>query len=116
MNEIKIDPREARQPQWVRNTLYTLRMRLGEAQRRITELTEGAPDSDTFADPYGDYPQPLKRGETVEFQLGSHPDEFIRVRVTRDRSGKATLDLNAGSAVSVLPRASNAIEIEVRGR
>jgi hypothetical protein len=38
MNEIeRVDPREARQPRWIRNTLFQLRMRLGEAERRIAE-------------------------------------------------------------------------------
>jgi hypothetical protein len=111
-----IDPREARQPQWIRNTLFQLRMRLGEAERRIAELTEGPADADTIAAPYGSYPLRLKRGESIEFWLGSDPDEFVRVRVLRDSSGRATLDLNAGTGISVLPRASNAIEIEIRGR
>lgn len=111
-----IDPREARLPRWVQNTISQLRMRLEEAQKRIGELTEGPADADTWADPYAEYPQPLARGQTIEFKLGEGLDEFIRVRIIRDRAGRATLDLNAGSAVSVLPRASNALEIEVRGR
>lgn len=118
--ERKIDPREARQPQWIRHTLSQLRMRLDEAEKRIAELTEGPADSDTIADPYGGYPQRLKRGTAIEFQVGTnHFGEPARVmvRVIRDRNGRAVLDLNVTDGVAlVLPRASNTIELEVRER
>jgi hypothetical protein len=113
------DPREARQPQWIRNTLDQLRMRLGEARRRVAELTDGPADSDTIADPYGDFPQRLKRGESIEFHLGTArtgEPMTVRVRVIRDRNGRAVLDINANDTLLVLPRASNAIELEVRER
>jgi hypothetical protein len=113
------DPREARQPQWVRTTISQLRMRLGEAQRRIAELTDGPADSDTIADPYGAYPLRLPRGETVEFHLGvgrNGEPMGLRVRVIRYHGGRVVLDINANDTLLVLPRASNAIELEVRDR
>src|SRR5687768_16572323 len=94
------DPREARQPQWIRSTLFQLRQRLGEAERRIAELTDGPADSDTIAAPYSDHPVRLRRGESIEFRLSADLDEFIRARVMRDPSGKAVLDLNAGTSIA----------------
>lgn len=105
------DPREKNLPKWAQGELNLLRMRLQEAQKRIDELN-GVAETDTIANPYAEYPQNLPSGTSIEFRLGSDIDEFIRARVTKGR----TLDLNAGTGISVLPRGSTAIEIAIRGR
>ncbi|UIW13547.1 hypothetical protein PQD80_gp63 [Arthrobacter phage Lizalica] len=105
--------REQKLPQWAQKELRSLRAALEHTTRELNDHrlnSYGSPFSNTKADPYGDVPINLKNGESIEFSLGPGHHEVIRVRV---RDG--VLDVNANGGLVVLPKASNHVDLEVRG-
>lgn len=104
--------KEARLPKWAQAELASLRRRLEDAEDERDDLREnilGAPDTDTWADPYGPAPINLPKGGIIAFRIGYGEEDIVHARVTHEG-----LDLNGMRGLVAIPRASNSFVIGVR--
>ena len=95
----------ARLPKWAQQRITVLEQNLARAHAK---LNAGPDDSDTFADPYGEAQRPLGTGTRIDFVLRPGTGGSFHVNLVDGR-----LRVHGGDAVHVLPRAANAIEIEL---
>lgn len=98
-----------RLPAWAKDEITRLRRDADYHRRDAAALRLGAygpEDTDTVADPYNDAPLRLPKGAAIEFTLGEHYDQKIRVRVI-----DGALDVNGNAGVYVKPQAGNALRI-----
>lgn len=106
--------RVSRLPKWAQEERAFHLRRLAEVEDALDELREGKygdADTDTVADPYGETPLKLKKGEVISFRLGYGSNDEVRVRV--DPYGG--LDINGTRPLSVHPRAANVVRVELAG-
>lgn len=106
--------RVSRLPKWAQEERAFHLRRLQEVEDALEELREGKygdADTDTVADPYGDTPLKLRKGEVISFRLGYGSNDEVRVRA--DRYGG--LELNGSRTLAVLPRAANVVRVELAG-
>jgi hypothetical protein len=99
---VKREHDETKLPRWAQNELRRLRGDLDHAKKRLSEGEESL----VVAHPYSDAPTYLGDDAIVAFRL---PTGVVRVNIDRGK-----LYLNGGDSFHVIPRAGNAIYIDVR--
>lgn len=89
-------------PRWAQNEIQRLTANLEWAERR---LNAGPDNSDTFADPYSENAvRPLGKGTVIQF--GTDLGQRLRAHYER-----GLLVVSADEVLTILPRASNSIEM-----
>lgn len=111
----EMNARIAKLPKWAQEELRDLQRLSSEALEALDELRAGKygdDNTDTLADPYGDTPLKLRKGEVIEFRLGYGQSDVVRARV--DQYG--VLELNGGAVLAVHPRAANVVHVALLDR
>lgn len=102
-------------PLWAQNKIQVLQNRLDSANAK---LAAGPEDSNAFANPYSDAPQPLGKDPNIVFQIpnprspDAHPWQF---RVTLE-DDQLYVNASGSGEMVVLPRASNAFYVRMQER
>jgi hypothetical protein len=106
----------ARLPKKVQQYIERLERDLQDA---LDRLAAGPDDSNTFADPYSNTPQPLGHDTRIEFRLDHEVagarGPYVQSHVDRNRSGPYIELIGNGSMV-IEPRSSNVIRIRIERR
>ena len=114
MDMMTPDIREDRLPSWVRGTLNQLRNKISEQQDTIAiareEATKSGCTGKVIADGLFNTGFPLHDRARVRFNLpNGHVDVMLR-------ENGALLDINASSAMFIMPRASNDAYVRLEDR
>ena len=103
----------AKLPKWAQRHIRVLEIDLSVARGRLA----AAPDSDTYASPYRNPPEPLGANTTIRLLLGGDlvtaERNYIDVRRDIDHKGRAYVYVNASDLLVVEPQASNTVRLRV---
>jgi len=105
-------------PKWAQDHIGVLNTRLNEARAELNRLGEGQPTK-VIVDPYaemrmaGAKPLYLTENSLVRFIVGEGREQYIDVSLDKQGAG---VSVRGGTTVTVTPRASNSVTLDVPER
>jgi hypothetical protein len=99
-------------PKWAQKRIECLECAVVRAEKQIERLKKelaGETQTSVMMNPYDDNPRFLQDNEFIRFCLDDNPEKYIDVKLHRGKLGICGVHM-----ITVVPVASNAIEIDVR--
>jgi hypothetical protein len=96
-------------PRWAQQHIDHLRRQLTETQLALREAQGGVIETDTVADPYGEYPQNMRPGTTIRFLMNGNYLDCIM----HERHGSNRLEVRGSEALTIRPSSSNVLTVDV---
>jgi hypothetical protein len=102
----------AKLPKWAQRHIRLLEQNLASERKR---LARGPADSDTFASPYGNTPQPLGRHTLIRLALfgGDLHARYIDVRTDVDHRKQPHVYVMASDGLLIEPQSSNTVRLRL---
>lgn len=103
-------------PVWAQDKINELRYEVDKLERQL-EIAQGAStggETNVYIMEGVSDKIYLPEHTQVDFQLGDNYRTAVSVGIITDAAGRSHLRINGNSGISIIPRASNLIEIEIK--